>query len=71
MTGESGAVHQHGVVADDRIVPHMRVRHDERVTPDASYTASLNRAPVQRDKLAHHIVIADFDPGLFASVEMS
>src|SRR5690348_2339331 len=46
----------------------MRVRHDQRVTADAGYAASLNRPAVQRDALADHIVVAHLQPGLFALV---
>src|SRR5581483_11762284 len=68
MSGESGPIYQHGVIADYRIVANMRIRHDQRVIPDASHTAALYRAPVQGYIFAHHVVVADLQASRFAVV---
>src|SRR5579859_1144738 len=68
MTGESCAIHQHGMVADDRIVAHVGICHDQRVAPDGGHAAAFDRAPIDGRVFANHIVAAHFQPRLFSFV---
>src|SRR6185312_7309042 len=50
------------------IVRDVSVGHDQRVTAHARHPAALDGAPVDGDKLANLVVVADLEPGGFAGV---
>ena len=65
---EGCGIGQNDVVADDAIVRDVSVGHHQRVAADASHPAALDRAPVDGDKLANLVVVADLEPRGFAGV---
>lgn len=68
MARERSPVDQHGVIADDTIVPNVRVRHDERMAADASGSSAFFGSAIERDALANDIVVANRDCSLLAAV---
>src|SRR5260370_25878675 len=64
----SGAVDQHGAVADDGIVADMRVGHKHRMAADARHAAAFDGAAVDGDALADDVVISHLQPRFFPAI---
>src|ERR1700751_3611788 len=62
MPRESRAIDQHGVVSDNRIVPNMRIRHDQGVAAHLGHASAFYRASIDRHALANFVVVANFQP---------
>ena len=59
---------QHDMTSHLAIVCHMRVRHQQRVIPDARQRPAALGAPMDGDELANQVVIADMRFGVLAFV---
>ena len=62
VAGQLRAIFQHHAVAEDAVVRHVRVRHDQVVAADARDVAALHRAAVHRREFAKFVCVADFQP---------
>src|SRR5260370_32945161 len=68
MARHSGAVDQHGAVADDGIAADMRVGHKHRMAADARHAAAFDGAAVDGDALAADVVISHLQPRSFPAL---
>jgi hypothetical protein len=68
MSAQRGPVCHDDVAADLTIMGDVGVGHDEVVVADASARSTLDGAAVDGDKLANHVVIANFESRRLAGV---
>ena len=68
VAGESGAVDENGVIADEAIVGDVRVGHDQVMAADAGDGAAFDRAAIDRTEFAEFIFVADFEGNALAPV---
>src|SRR5579875_2106095 len=68
MPGERGRVGQDAPVPDGRVVPDVRIRHDQAVGPDPRDTAAARRSARDRHVLANAVAVADLQSGGLALV---
>ncbi len=62
VTAERGTVREHGVVANDAIVRHVRIRHEQVVVADAGHALIVRRAAIDGAVLAKDVPVADLEP---------
>src|SRR5208337_1456417 len=63
MTCERGSIDQHGVIANQTVVPNMRVRHDQSMAADAGNSSAFRGSAIDGYIFADHIVVAHLEPG--------
>jgi hypothetical protein len=68
VTAEGSAVGEHGVGADDAVVRHVRVRHEQVVVADERHALVAGGAAVDGAALAEHVAVADREQRRFAAV---
>src|SRR6266571_5301624 len=68
VASQSCGVGQDDVVADLAVMGNVGVGHDQRMAPNARDSAALGGAAIKRGKLAHDIVVADFEAGRLSFV---
>src|ERR1700690_3103045 len=68
VASQGCGVGQDDVIADKAIVRDVGVSHDQGMTTYASNAATLHGAPIDGDKLANLVVVADLEPRGFAGV---
>ena len=67
---EHHVVREDDVVTDLAVVRDVAARHQEATAPDACVAAALDRAAVDRDELADHVVVADLEARGFAAIRL-
>src|SRR5579885_2875728 len=59
MSCERHAIGEHGMVADDHVMRHMNIRHQQIVVADAGDQAASFRATVNRHELADSVAVSN------------
>src|ERR1043166_6368011 len=67
MAGHEGAVGEHAAIADDAIVRHVAVRHEEIAAADHRLHG-MSGAAMDGHVFAEDVVVADFERGRFVVV---
>jgi hypothetical protein len=60
VSGQSGAIGENRVVADNAIVSYMSRSHNEVIVSYARYASTLDGSTAHRNALAKHIAVPDF-----------
>ena len=68
MTAQRGAVRQHDIAAHQAVVGDVPVGHQVVAIADARDMAPGDRAAMDGDELAEHVLVADHEPRGFALV---
>src|SRR5947209_57286 len=68
VAAQRSAVHEHHVIANYAIVPHMRVGHDKQMASDFGEATTFHGSAIEGDVFANLVVIADFQAGGLAAV---
>src|SRR5262249_51496725 len=68
VPGQCRAVGEHDFVANDAIVRHMRIGHEQVVVADAGHAGAVNGSAVDRAALAENIAVAYFQASRLAVV---
>ena len=68
MAGQRDAVREHHAVAQETVVGHMRVRHQQAVGADGRLAAAALGAGINGHVLPHFIAVADHQDRLFPAI---
>src|SRR5271165_4793314 len=66
MAGERSGIDEHHMIADEAVVPDMRIGHDENVAADAGDTATFRGTAVDGDAFADDVVVTHLQPRYLA-----
>src|SRR5262249_9802564 len=64
---QSRPVDQHGMIADHRVMTHMRIGHDQGMAAHTGHSAAFGGSTIEGHGSADHVVVADLQPRLFAT----
>src|SRR5207245_10923017 len=68
VSAESRSIREEHMIADEAIMSHVHIRHNQCVTTDTGQAATFHRAAVDGHELRNRIVVADLRARRFVLV---